>query len=45
MTAMRPRRSPGVPLERPIAASDLMHATKHRHPFDGENWLFEIKAK
>jgi bifunctional non-homologous end joining protein LigD len=43
MTAMRPRRPPGIPLERPIVPSDLMHATSCRQPFDDENWLFELK--
>jgi bifunctional non-homologous end joining protein LigD len=43
MNAPRPRRPPGVPLERSIKASDLIHATSRRHPFDDENWLFENK--
>jgi bifunctional non-homologous end joining protein LigD len=43
MNAARPRRPPGVPLERPIMASDLMQATSRRHPFDDASWLYEIK--
>lgn len=36
-------KSPGIPLARPIEASDLMLATVHRRPFSDEAWLYEWK--
>jgi ATP-dependent DNA ligase len=44
MNAATPRRRRfGVPLEHPIEPADLMNASSRRHPFDDENWLYEIK--
>jgi bifunctional non-homologous end joining protein LigD len=36
-------KAPGVPLTRPIEASDLMVATLHRRPFSDPAWLYEWK--
>lgn len=41
--SVAPATLPGVPLLRPVEASDLMLATLHREPFSGEGWLFELK--